>query len=31
MARDQKNMIKVSQMDGLVRFIIMFDGISAAM
>jgi hypothetical protein len=31
MAIDQKNMMNVSHIDGLVRFIMMFEGISAAM
>jgi hypothetical protein len=31
MQADQKNMMKVSQMAGRMRFIIMFEGISAAM
>lgn len=30
MARDQKNIMNVSQMEGLILFIIMFEGISAA-
>ena len=31
MVTDQQNMMKVSQMEGRVRFIIMLEGISAAM